>query len=151
MREKEAVHVEWTDISWTRKTIRVASKPAYAHRVKDAEEREMPLKDGLLESLRAYREKYPSSRLIFGTGGGQTDAPDRHLLRRLKLLVERAGLNCGNCNSCLNREECASWYLHCFRSTYATTLLRSGVDLRTVQAMMGHSESRIDHALSAAC
>jgi site-specific recombinase XerD len=30
--------------------------------------------------------------------------------------------------------------LHSFRRTYATTLLRKGVDIRTVQMLLGHSD-----------
>src|SRR5947209_7368815 len=41
---------------------------------------------------------------------------------------ERAGLNPKDC------------WLHKFRATYATTLLQSGVDLRTVQSYLGHSD-----------
>ena len=35
---------------------------------------------------------------------------------------------------------CHNWYLHKFRSTFATKHLRNGVDLRTVQAWMGHKD-----------
>ena len=36
--------------------------------------------------------------------------------------------------------ECQEFTLHKFRRTYITTLLRSGVDLRMVQAYAGHKD-----------
>jgi site-specific recombinase XerD len=41
---------------------------------------------------------------------------------------------------CHKLGECQEWTLHKFRRTYCTTLLRSGLDLRTVQAYMGHAD-----------
>ena len=63
------------------------------------------------------------------------------MLRQLKRLVNRAGLGCGVCEGCTTGvKECHEWTLHKLRRTYATTLLRNGVDLRTVQAYMGHAD-----------
>jgi integrase/recombinase XerD len=42
--------------------------------------------------------------------------------------VERAGLNP------------AEYFLHKFRATLATTCLQSGVDLKTVQQWLGHTD-----------
>jgi len=53
-------------------------------------------------------------------------------------LAKRAGLNCGRCDSCLERKECEEYTLHRLRRTYITTMLRGGVDLRSVQAYAGH-------------
>jgi integrase len=101
----------------------------------------MPLPEDLVAQLQAYRQQIPADRrLVFGKRGGMEDAPDGHLLRRLKLLVKKAGLNCGLCGACVASKECELWFLHKFRSTYCTTLLRSGMDLRTVQRLMGHSD-----------
>ena len=44
-----------------------------------------------------------------------------------KRIGKRAGLTC-------------RVFLHKFRSTYATQLLRDKVDLRTVQILMGHTD-----------
>lgn len=38
------------------------------------------------------------------------------------------------------RRECREFTLHKFRRTYITTLLRNGIDLRTVQAYAGHKD-----------
>lgn len=140
MREREAMHLEWRDISWSRKTMKVESKPKYGHRIKDSEEREMPLTEVVLDLLRFFRSGQPHQSLAFGRRGGAEDRPDGHLLRRLKARAREAKLNCGTCETCVARNECEKCFLHRFRATYATTLLRSGVDLRTVQRLMGHSD-----------
>jgi integrase len=139
LREREAMHLEWVDISHTRRVLQVRSKPKYGHKIKDAEEREMPLTVELSKKLQHYREKHPNHRLVFGKLSGIEDVPDGHLLRRLKGLVEQAGLNCGHCPTCISNKECEDWFLHKFRATYITTLLRNGMDLRTVMKLSGHS------------
>ena len=53
-------------------------------------------------------------------------------------------MGCGRCEGCKAGESidtgCKEWTLHKFRRTYATRLLRSGLDLSTVQKLMGHSD-----------
>jgi integrase len=141
LREQEAVYLEWIDISYDRKTLQVRSKPRYKHTIKDYEERELTLSKKLIAHLRAYRKQIPEEyRLVFGRQGGRLDQPDSHFLRRLKVLVRDAGLNCDVCKPCVENGECEKWFLHKFRATYATTLLRSGLDLSTVQGLMGHKD-----------
>ena len=72
--------------------------------------------------------------------GTKKDQPNTKLLRSLKRLTGKAGLACNRCQGCKTRGECRQFTLHKFRRTYATTLLRNGVDLRTVQAFMGHAD-----------
>jgi integrase len=140
LREREAMHLEWTDISYARKILQVRSKPRYQHKIKDSEEREMPLTAGLIKQLQHYQQSHPNQRLVFGKRGGKDDAPDGHLLRRLKRLAREAGLNCGSCEGCAGENnECENWFLHRFRANYITTLLRDGLDLRSVMALSGHS------------
>jgi len=54
--------------------------------------------------------------------------------------VRAAELDCGQCEGCKGTTECSRWYLHKFRATYTTTLLRNGVDARTVMAFTGHED-----------
>jgi integrase len=61
-------------------------------------------------------------------------------LLSLKRRVRQAGLNCGTCEACLARKECERWFLHKFRATFITKLLQSGMDLRTVMKLSGHSD-----------
>ncbi len=137
MRDQEAMHVEWADISATAKTLHLRAKPKYGFKLKDCEERSMPLTDELMTLLASYRRSHPNGSLILG---GKNDRPPGKLLRLLKNCSRRAGLNCGECTACVARKECERWFLHRFRATYCTKLLRSGLDLRTVQQMMGHAD-----------
>jgi integrase len=139
LREREAVHLEWTDISRARKTLKVQSKPKWNHKVKDAEERELPISQELLDRLTAYHEDHKGA-LVFGKNEGKTDNPETHFLRRLKRLARKAKLNCGVCETCVASKQCDRWFLHKFRATYITTLLRNGMDLRTVMKLSGHSD-----------
>lgn len=138
LREREAMHLEWVDLKFDRNVLKVESKPRYKHKIKDAEEREIPLSESLVEKLKTYREGHQQDHLVFGR---TSTTPDGHLLRRLKTLVRKAGLNCGRCEGCQKRiSECEKWYLHKFRATFITTLLRGGMDLRTVMTLSGHSD-----------
>jgi integrase len=138
LREREAMHLEWVDLKLDRNVLKVESKPRYKHKIKDSEEREIPLSESLVSKLKAYREKHKEDHLVFGR---TSTVPDGHLLRRLKTLVRKAGLNCGRCEGCQKPiSECESWYLHKFRATFITTLLRGGMDLRTVMTLSGHSD-----------
>jgi integrase len=137
LREMEAVYLCWPDIKYSTRTLLVCSKPDLGFAVKDKEEREVPLSDGLIEMFKAWRNSHPNTRLVFGT---RTDQPNTHLLRTLKRLAWKAGLSCGHCDGCRDYDECNNWYLHKFRHTFCTQLLRNGVDMRTVQSLMGHSD-----------
>jgi integrase len=137
LREQEIVHLEWSDISRAEKMLRVRSKPRLGFRVKDAEERDLPIPADLLAELeQAAGEK--ERGLVVSTRSGKAN---HKLLRTLKRLAKAAGLNCGHCDGCAGLlQECQEWTLHKFRRTYCTLLLRNRFDVRTVQALMGHAD-----------
>ena len=138
LRDQEIVHLEWPDIHRPDRVLRVSSKPRYDFRVKDSEERDVPVPDDLMVELERWHAKHPRTRLLLETKKG---IPNRKMLRMLKRLAKREGLNCNRCDGCnAALGECQEWTLHKFRRTYCTTLLRSGLDLRTVQAYMGHAD-----------
>jgi integrase len=137
LREQELMHVQWPDLNLTKQTLHVRSKTEWGFKVKDKEDRLMPIPKGLVPLLSAFKEKSKGKLFITGTSGNK---PNTHLLRMLKRLVRSADLHCGACASCIEHDECENWFLHKFRATYCTTLLRSGVDIRTVQKLMGHSD-----------
>lgn len=141
MRDAEVRHICWSDVS-SRQFARVKSKPEWHFTPKNWEEREVPIPDKLMASLNEYRRAIGmGSQLLFPTPSGK---PDRHYLRTLKNIAWTAGLNCGACKTdkghCRQGPYCEHWFLHKFRATYATMQLQGGVDLRTLQALLGHKD-----------
>lgn len=122
-REREMTHACWTDITGGEApTFKIQNHPELGFRTKTGKSRVVPLERGLYERLMIWREKNPTTKLIFGTSG---DRPDTHFLETCKETAKRAGLT-------------GDFYLHKWRSTFATWALRAGTDIRTVQAWMGH-------------
>jgi integrase len=138
LREQELMYAEWGDVDWDASAFRVQGKKKWEFRVKDSEQREIPIPADLLKRLKAWQDAHKGTRLIVGT---ESDNPNTHLLRTLKRLAKRAELNCGKCQGCAGSlRECHEWTLHKLRRTYCTTLLRNAVDLKTVQHYMGHAD-----------
>jgi integrase/recombinase XerD len=141
-RMQEAMFACWSDLDLHNRTFCIIAKPNLGFRPKTWEEREIPLEEGLARALEVRTADRPAAGLIFPTTGGK---PNIKMLRTLKRIARRAGLNCGECSTCLERagterQECERWFLHKFRATFATMHLQAGVDLRTVQSWLGHKE-----------
>ena len=137
LRMQEIMYAEWADLKGCMFTVQGKVRAGYTFKVKDKEARTVPVNDVLCTRLAVWKASRPSTVLILGTA---SDRPNRHLLRTLKRMVKREGLNCGRCKGCNGGEGCYEWTLHRFRRTYLTKLLRAGVDLKTVQKMAGHSD-----------
>ena len=137
LRDQELMHLKWSDVSLKERTLTVKCAPEWDFKVKDKEERTIPIPGDLVAQLEAYREANPKAVFVTGTSN---DRPNTKLLRTLKRLVNQTGLQCGTCEGCKERQECGEWFLHKFRSTYITRLLRAGIDLRTIMRLSGHSD-----------
>jgi integrase len=126
MREQEVMHVFWSDGNFTASTVRVSHKTDFGWTPKTYKEREIPIPDVLVNRLNDYRAKSDRAcKLVFPTAGCR---PKLDFLDCLKAVAERAGL------------EQEDFWLHKFRSTFATRHLQAGIDLRTVQDWMGHKD-----------
>ena len=126
MREQEVMHTYWPDINLTHATVRVSHKPDRGWTPKAYKEREIPIPATLVTSLKARKAKADKTcNLLFPTAGCN---PKLNFLDELKACAERAKLNKEN------------FRLHKFRATFATRCLWAGVDLRTVQQWLGHSD-----------
>jgi len=138
-RMQEAMHVEFSDIDFRHRTVSVTAKKHWDFSPKDSEERTVPLPNGLADKLAEWRKANPQKRLVFGT---RSDKPDNHFLEYLKAIAREAGLNCGVCATCKEKDECERYFLHKFRATYATRILSHGGQdvLRTLMKLMGHSD-----------
>jgi integrase len=141
-REGEVMHVTWPDIDFGNHVVRVKAKPKLGFIPKDWEEREVPIPDRLLNSLRHHKASASATHSpVFATSNGRVV---HNFLRQCKSVAWRAGLNCGLCDTgqghCAKGPYCQNWFLHKFRATFATMHLRAGVDLTTVQTWMGHKD-----------
>jgi integrase len=138
LRAEEIAHLEWPDVEWSDKMLRVRGKPHWQFIIKDSEQREIPIPDALLNDLQLWRQEHGNARLILGTKSAR---PNTHILRQFKRFINRVGLNCKVCPGCNSKnKECGEWNLHTLRRTYATTVLRERHDVATVQRLLGHSD-----------
>jgi integrase len=136
MRMQEAMFLEWHDIDFGRGTITVNDKDDLGFVIKDRASRNLPIPTTLVTRLSEWKEAN-GGRLVLGTSN---DTPNWKWLPLLKRLAMKAGLNCGHCYACRENDECERWYLHKFRATYTTNLLRAGIDARTVMQYTGHTD-----------
>lgn len=126
MREQEVMYTYWSDINLTAQTVRVTHKPDRGWTPKAYKEREIPIPTKLVKSLKARKGKSDKTcNLVFPTAGCK---PKLDFLDGLKAVADRAKLDKDN------------FWLHKFRATFATWWLWAGVDLRTVQQWLGHSD-----------
>ena len=126
MREQEVMHTYWSDVNLSAATVRVSHKPDRGWTLKAYKEREIPIPTKLVKGLKASKAKSDKTcSLVFPTAGCN---PKLDFLDCLKAIAERAKLDQDN------------FWLHKFRATFATRCLWAGVDLRTVQQWLGHSD-----------
>jgi integrase len=126
IRDQEVMHAYWSDVNFFDCTVSVTHKPDFRWTPKAYKEREIPIPAKLASALKARKAASDKTcPLIFPTARCK---PKLDFLDCLKICAERAKLD---------REH---FWLHKFRATFATWSLWAGVDLRTVQSWLGHSD-----------
>jgi integrase len=167
MREREASHLRWDNLDFEAGNIRI-DPVQVTHMMVRGQEKEITFKsknrkprfvevpEELLTQLREWRKKFPDTEFVFGTPkrnvSSTGDLPDGHLLDALKRYAFAAGLNCKKCPQCRKTggKLCGTWKLHRFRHTFATTVLRSGVDPASVRDLLGHHDMSMTNKYIAA-
>ena len=125
-REQEVMYTYKADVNCAACIVWVTHKPDRDWTPKAYKEREIPIPTKLATCLKSWIAKSDKAcNLLFPTAGCN---PKLDFLDCLKACAERARLDRHN------------FYLHKFRSTFATRCLWAGVDLRTVQQWLGHSD-----------
>lgn len=126
MREQEVMYTYWSDVNLVASTVRVSHKPDIGWTPKAYKEREIPIPSKLAKRLKVWKARTDKTcNLVFPTTGCK---PKLDFLDSLKAVADRAKLDKDD------------FWLHKFRATFATRCLWAGVDLRTVQQWLGHSD-----------
>ncbi len=118
MRRAELVNLEWSDIDFQMGTIKIQKKPFWLPKTG---EREIPMNEGVSRLLNALPRR---GNFVFTDNQGRQLNPDK-IRGHLVETARRAGIE--------NLTE-----IHALRHTFASQLLMKGVDLPTVQRLMGH-------------
>jgi hypothetical protein len=92
-REQEAAHAEYNDFDFKELLYTVQEKKQWGFVPKSYEARDITVAAELVELFKE-RKKTATSTLLFPNTEGK---PDGHLLRIVKRVALRAGLNCGKC------------------------------------------------------
>jgi site-specific recombinase XerD len=125
VRRAELVHLKVTDVDSERKVIHI-------HDGKGRKDRDVVLSPHLLNELRQHYRRLarkPSARLFPGGRWHTADYPisDKVVWNACREAAKRADIR-------------KALHPHTLRHCFATHLLESGVDLRTIQLLLGHSD-----------
>lgn len=119
LRVSELVHLKPHDIHSERMLIRVEQG-------KGRKDRYTLLSPRLLEELRAYWRIYRPTAWLFPNRDGSRSLDSTSAQKVYYAAKERAGIQRGH-------------GIHCLRHSFATHLLEAGVNLPTIQRLMGHT------------
>jgi integrase/recombinase XerD len=121
VRRSELVHIKVSDIDSERMVIHIRQG-------KGSKDRDVPLSSKLLDTLREYwRWAKPKTYLFPGQSGGDVPLTTKAVWHACQDAVHRAGIP-------------KRISPHSLRHSYATHLLESGADLRTIQLLLGHAD-----------
>lgn len=116
MRVSEVINLKIEDIDSKRMLIHINNG-------KGRKDRVVPLSENILKLLRTYfRKYYPKEYLFNGQNSLQYSST--------------------SCNKIVKKYIGNDYHFHLLRHSNATSLLESGVDLRKIQKLLGHSSSK---------
>ena len=122
MRKGELENLEWSDIDFERRKIKIRVKDSWRPK---SSEREIPINNELMGVLVAHKKKNKQGTYVFNNKGKQI------LPNSLRKKLINVAQKCGVEN--LTK-------LHTLRHTFASHLVMKGVDLPTVKKLMGHAD-----------
>ncbi|MCM8758454.1 MAG: site-specific integrase [Candidatus Omnitrophica bacterium] len=115
MRRSEIAKLRWQDIDFREKMITV-------YETKNNEKRHIPMNTIVFDTINRIKEK-PFSQYLFPGENGSHISP-HHISHLFEKTVKKAGIK--------------DFRFHDLRHTFASRLVMNGVDLKTVQELLGH-------------
>jgi integrase len=135
MRKSEAIALDWNDIEWDKGRIFVQRTTAYGEDnkyitqlPKGNKKRYVPLDDRLAVALKHYRKDL--SPKLFHTARGDHYLRSNEADKWKKAIYEK--------NSDLKEIT-----VHGLRHTFTTLLIHSGINVKDIQAILGHTDARM--------
>lgn len=122
LRVGETVRIKIGDIDSSRKLIHI-------RQAKGKKDRYTLLSESVLEMLRKYYKQYKPKDYLFEGGNGRIHLAERSIQNVFHRAIEDIKIK-------------KKVTVHTLRHSFATHLLESGVDLRYVQELLGHSSSK---------
>ena len=125
MRRGEAAALRWGDIDWDNKRILISRSSYWDHHIRydkppksEAGVREVPLLDSLAKILK--KKKGRKDELVFG------EFKEYELTRGIERYIKETGITCTP---------------HGLRHGFASILFKQGLDIKTIQYVLGHAQS----------
>lgn len=133
MRDGEARHLRWQEVDLTPGQEHIKIRSTQIHQTKSRRDRTVPLCGEAVEILKRLKEKAnPASPFVFaGHDGGPRGHNRNTWVACLRRIEEATGVRIQKGKNMTG--------LHMFRHCFATNALASGIDIRTVQELLGHS------------
>lgn len=117
MRRSEQFNLQWDNINFQTSTITIPQS-------KSGETRHIPMNDRVLEILRDLPSRL-KSQWLFPSANNNTPKDSQNFINNIFLpALKKAGID--------------DLHWHDLRHTFASRLVMSGVDIRTVQVLLGH-------------
>jgi len=134
MRRAELVFLQWDDIDFINKSIAIQSKPEQGFHPKSYRPRSIPMHPEVEKVLLDLPQR---GKFVFDDGKNQPLHHDGYYLREIKKIYRKCGIQNAN--------------IHTLRHSFASHLVMAGVDIRSVQELLGHSTIRVTERYSHLC
>jgi integrase len=131
MRRSELVYLTWDDVDFQNTRIRIQSKRESGFHPKSYKPRSIPMTKELEKLL---MDLPPRGKYVFDNGKNEPLHQPDYYTHTFVSLLKRAEIRGAN--------------LHTLRHTFASYLVMAGVDLRTVQELLGHSTVKVTEKYS---
>lgn len=126
LRISEVLALELKDINSSRKTIKIRQS-------KGKKDRLVPLPIALLNELRTYYLQYKPHKYVFEGQFSTQEKPEPYSAKSIQNVLKK---------SCIQARIKRQITPHTLRHSYATHLYEHGVNLRSIQVLLGHNCSK---------